>query len=169
MLPKAHLTHNLGCLTLDEWPHHRSYPGHHFWYSSVNSCHLFLISSASVRSLPFQAFIVPIFAWSIPLAPSVFLKRSLVFLILLFSSVSLHCSLQKPFLSLLASLWNSAFRLLYLSLSSLPLPSFLSYFPFLYFFFFGMVLIITSCTMLETSVHIFLGSKIWKEWLQPWN
>ena len=34
-----------------------------FWYgSSVYSRHLFLISSASVRSIPFLSFIVPIFA-----------------------------------------------------------------------------------------------------------
>ena len=30
---------------------------------SVYSCHLFLISSASVRSIPFLSFIEPIFAW----------------------------------------------------------------------------------------------------------
>ena len=39
-----------------------------------------------------------------------FLKRSLVFLILLFSSISLHWSLRKVLLSFLAILWNSAFR-----------------------------------------------------------
>ena len=33
-------------------------------YSSVYSCHLYLISSASVRSLPFLSFIEPIFAWN---------------------------------------------------------------------------------------------------------
>ena len=39
-----------------------------FLYSlSVYSCHPFLISSASVRSIPFLSFIVPIFAWIIPL------------------------------------------------------------------------------------------------------
>jgi len=32
--------------------------------SSVNCYHLFLISSASVRSIPFLSFIVPIFAWN---------------------------------------------------------------------------------------------------------
>ena len=32
--------------------------------SSVYSCHLFWISSASVRSIPFLSFIVPIFAWN---------------------------------------------------------------------------------------------------------
>ena len=60
--------------------------------SSVYSCHLFLISSASVRSLPFQSFIEPIFAWNVPLVSLIFLKRSLVFPILLFSSISLHWS-----------------------------------------------------------------------------
>ena len=35
--------------------------------SSVYSCHLFLISSASVRSIPFLSFIEPIFAWNVPL------------------------------------------------------------------------------------------------------
>ena len=35
--------------------------------SSVCSCHLFLVSSASVRSIPFLSFIVFIFAWSVPL------------------------------------------------------------------------------------------------------
>ena len=34
--------------------------------SSVYSCHLSLISSASVRSIPFLSFIVPVFAWNIP-------------------------------------------------------------------------------------------------------
>ena len=82
--------------------------------SSVYSCHLFLISSASVRSTPFLSLIEPIFAWIVPLLSLIFLKRSLVFPILLFSSISLHRSLRKAFLSLLAILWNSAFRCLYL-------------------------------------------------------
>ena len=47
--------------------------------SSVYSCHLLLISSASVRSLLFLSFIVLIFAWNIPLVFPVFFKRSLVF------------------------------------------------------------------------------------------
>ena len=74
-----------------------------FWYSSsVYSCHRFLISSASVRSIQFLSFIVPIFAWNVPLVSLIFLKRSLVFPILLFSSISLHWSLKNTFyLSLL--------------------------------------------------------------------
>ena len=34
--------------------------------SSLYSCHLFLISSDSVRSIPFLSFSVPIFAWNVP-------------------------------------------------------------------------------------------------------
>ena len=58
--------------------------------SSVYFCHLFLISSASVRSIPFLSFIVPIFAWKVPLIALIVLKRPLVFPTLLFSSISLH-------------------------------------------------------------------------------
>ena len=74
--------------------------------SSVYSYHLFLISSASVRSIPFLSFIEPIFAWNVPLVSLIFLKRSLVFPILLFSSIFLHWSLKTAFLSLLAILWK---------------------------------------------------------------
>jgi len=49
--------------------------------SSVYSCHLFLISSASVRFIPFLSFIVPIFVGDVPLVSLIFLK-SLVFPIL---------------------------------------------------------------------------------------
>ena len=57
-----------------------------FLYSfSVYSYHLFSISSASVRSLLFLSFIVLIFVRNVPLASQVFLKRSLIFPILLFS------------------------------------------------------------------------------------
>ena len=87
--------------------------------SSVYSYHLFLMSSASVRSIPLLSFIVPIFAWNVPLVSLIFLKRSLGFPNLLFSSISLHWSLRKAFLSLLAILWNSAFRWVYLSFSPL--------------------------------------------------
>ena len=125
--------------------------------SSVYSYHLFLISSASVRSIPFLSFILPIFAWNVPLVALIFLKRSLVFCILLFSSIPLHWSLKKAFSSLLAILWNSAFKWVYLSFSPLPLSSLLftatckassdNHFAFLHFFFLGMVLITASCTM----------------------
>ena len=132
------------------------------------SCHLFLISSASVRSIPFLSFIEPNFAWNVPLVSLIFLKRSLVFPILLFSCISLHWSLRKAFLSLLAIFWNSAFKWVYLSFSPLLLASLLfsaickassdSQFAFLHFFFLGMVLIPVSCTMSQTSVHSSSGT-----------
>ena len=136
--------------------------------SSVYCCHLFLISSYSVRSIPFLSFIEPIIAWDIPLVSLIFLKRSLVFPILLFFSVSLHWSLRKTFFSLLAVLWNSAFRWVYLSFHPLPLVFLLfsaictsssdNHFSFLHFFFLGMVLIPVSCTMSWTSVHSSSGT-----------
>ena len=154
MLPKAHLTSH-SRMSGSSWvttPLWLSGSLRSFLYSSsVYSCHLFLISSASVRSLPFLSFIVPIFAWNVPLLSLVFLKRSLVFPILLFFSISLHWSLRKAFLSLLAILWNSAFSWVYLSLSPLPFASLLfsaickassdNHFAFSHFFFFGMVLV----------------------------
>ena len=166
MPPKAHLTSH-SRMSGSRWvttPLWLSGSLRSFSYSSVYSCHLLLISSASVRSIPFLSFIKPIFAWNVPLVSLVFLKRSLVFPILLFSSIFfLHWSLMKAFLSILASLWNSAFRCLYLSFSALLFTSFLlkaickafsdSHFAFLHFFFLGMVLIPVSCTMSWTSVH----------------
>ena len=72
--------------------------------SSVYSWHLFLISSASVRTLQFLSFSVPILAWNIPLMSLIFLKRSRVLPTLLFFSISLHCPLKNAFhLSLLFS------------------------------------------------------------------
>ena len=77
VLPKAHLT-SLSRIGGSGW--WRSF----FCSFSVYSCHLFLIISASVRSLPFLSFIEPIFAWNVPLVSLIFLKTSLVFSILLF-------------------------------------------------------------------------------------
>jgi len=64
-------------------------------------------------------------SWNVPLVSQIFLKRSLVFPILLFSCISLHWSLGKSFSSLLVILWNSAFRWVYISFSPLPLASLL--------------------------------------------
>ena len=134
-----------------------------FLYSSVYSCYLFLISSASFRSIPFLFFIQPIFSWNIPLVSQISLERSLVFPILLFSSISLHWSLRKAFLSLLAILWNSGFKWVCLSFSPLLFACLLftaickassdNHYAFLHFFSMGMVLIPVSCTVSWTSVH----------------
>ena len=93
------------------------------------------MSSISVRFLPFLSFFVFIFAWNIPLVSLIFLKRSLVFPILLFFSISWHWSLKKAFLSLLDIIWNFEFSLVYLSLYPLPFTSFLTHFAFLQFSF----------------------------------
>ena len=63
----------------------------------------------------------------------------------IFFSILLHCSLKKSFLSLLAILWNCAFRWIYLSFSPLPFTSLLfsaickassgNHFALLHFFF----------------------------------
>ena len=117
--------------------------------SSVYSCYLFLIPSASIRSIQSLSFTEPIFAWNVPFISLIFLKTSLVFPSLFFPPTSLHWSLRKTFLSLLAVLWNSAFKWVYLSFSPLTFTSLVfsaickaSYdnqFAFLYFFFLGMV------------------------------
>ena len=64
----------------------------------VYSCHLILISSTSVMSIPFCPLLSPSLHEIVPLVSLVFLKSSLVFPILLFSSISLHWSLRKAFL-----------------------------------------------------------------------
>ena len=109
MLPKAHLALH-SRMSSSRWviiPSWLSGLWRSFLYSySVYSCHLFLTSSAYIRSILFLSFIEPVFAWNVPLVSLIFLKRSLVFPILLFFSISLHWSLRKAFLSLLAFLWN---------------------------------------------------------------
>ena len=171
MLPKAHLTSHCR-ISGSEWVITPSWLsgswGSFLCSSSVYSCHLFLIFSVSVRSIPFLSFIVPIFAWNVPLVTQIFLKRSLVFPILLFSSISLHWSLRKTILSLLAILWNSAFKLVYLSFypllftsllfTALCKPSSDSHFALLHLFLLGMVLIPASYTMSWTSIHSSSGT-----------
>ena len=90
------------------------------------------------------------------------LSHSVVFLYFL------HWSLRKAFLSLLAILWNSAFRWVYLSFSPLRFTSLLfwaickassyNHFSFLHFFFLGMILITASYTMSWISVHSSSGT-----------
>ena len=93
--------------------------------------------------------------------------RSLVFPILLFSSISLLWSLRKDFLAFLAILWSSAFKWVYLSFSPLSLASLYlpiykvssdNHFIFLHLFFLRMVLITASCRMSWTSVHSSSGT-----------
>ena len=101
MLPKAHLISH-SRMSDFRWvitPSWLSGSWRSFLYSpSVYSCHLFLISSASVRSTPFMCFFVPIFAWNAPLVSLIFLKRSLVFPILVFSSIFFALITEEGFL-----------------------------------------------------------------------
>ena len=94
MLPKAHLISHFR-LSGSRWvwvitPSWLSESWRCFLYSpSVYSYYLFLISSASVRFIPFLSFVEPIFAWNFPLVSLIFLKRSLVLPILFFPLF--HC------------------------------------------------------------------------------
>jgi len=88
MLPKAHLTSHSRMsgsrwVIIPSWLSGlwRSF----FFYSSVYSCHLFLLSSASVRSIPLLSFIDFISARNVPLVSLIFLRtpslsHSIVFL-----------------------------------------------------------------------------------------
>ena len=89
MVPKAHLTSH-SSMSGFSWvitPLWLSRSLRSFLYSSVYSCHLFLISSASVRSTAFLSFIVPIFAWNVPLVSLIFKKYLFIWSCQVFSSV----------------------------------------------------------------------------------
>ena len=159
MLPKAHLTSH-SRMSGSRWvitPSWLSGSWRPFMYSYVYSWHLFLICSASVRSIPFLSFIVPIFARNVLLVSLIFLKRSLVFPILLSSSISLHWSLRKAFLSLLEIFFGFSIEMgiSFLFSFAFCFPLFTAvckasserHFAFMHFFFLGMVLIPVSCTM----------------------
>ena len=69
------------------------------------SCHLFLVSSASVRSLPFLSFIEPIFAWNVPLISNFLeeissLSHSIVFLYFFLALITKEGFLISPCYSL---------------------------------------------------------------------
>ena len=123
MFPKAHLTSH-SRLSGSRWliiPSWLSGSWRSFWYSSsVYSYHLFLIFSASLRSVPFLSFIVPIFAWNVLLESLIFLKRCLVFPILFFP------------LFLCIDHWGSLSYLSWLFFGTLHSNGYIS--PFLLFF-----------------------------------
>ena len=176
MVPKAHLTSH-SSISGPSWvttPSWLSRPLRYFLYHSVYSCYL-LIFYASVRPILFLSFVVPIFEWNITLVSLIYFKRSQVFPILLLSSISLHCSLKKAFLSRLPILWNSALNSVYLCLSLLHFTSLFSAichtssynnFAFLHFFFLKMVLVTASCSILWTSAYSYSGTP---SDLIPWN
>ena len=112
MLSKAHLTSHAR-MSGSRWeitPSWLSGSWRSFLYSSsVYSCHLFLILSAYVRSIPFLSFIKLIFAWNVPLVSNFLEKISIhsysVVFLYFFALIT-----QEGFLSRLVILWNSAFK-----------------------------------------------------------
>ena len=77
MLPKAHLTLH-SRIYGSRWVITPSWSSGSWrsslYGSAVNCCHLFLISSAFVRSISFLSFIVPTFAWNVPSVSLIFLN-----------------------------------------------------------------------------------------------
>ena len=171
MLPKAHLTLH-SRMSGSRWvitPLWLSGSWRSFLYSSsVYSCHLFLVTYGFVRSISFLSFIVPIFAWNIPLVSLLFLKRSLVFPILLLSSI--FCTDHWKRLSYLSWLFfgtmhsNGNIFDFFLCLSRLFFsqlfvkPPQTTILPFCIFSPLGMVLITASCTVSRTSIHSSSGT-----------
>ena len=118
--------------------------------SSVYSCHLFLISSASVRSIPFLSFIEPVFGIFNFLEEIFSLSHSIVFLY--FSAliaeegllISPCCSLGLCIQMLLSFLFSFAYRF---SFQSYLQRLFRQPFCFFALLFHGDVLGPFSCTM----------------------
>ena len=171
-LPKAHLTSH-SRMSGSRWvitPSWLSGSWRSFLYSSsVYYCHLFLISSASPRSIPFLYFIEPIFPWKVPLVSAVFLKRSLVSLshsfvfLYFFALIAEEGFLISPCYSLKLCIQMSVSFLFSFAFASLLFTAICkassdSHFGFLLFFFLGMVLISVSCTISQTSVHSSSGT-----------
>ena len=112
--------------------------------SSLYCSHLFLISSASVRSLPFLFFFVPILAWNFPVMSQIFLRRSLVCRILLFPLFIFIVYLRRP---------------LYLSLFSVSLHSvhyIFLFLPYLLHLFFPQLSIKHQITTLPSCISFYL-------------
>ena len=122
-------------------------------------CLLFLISSASVRSIPFLSFIVPIFAWKVPLVSNFLeaissLSHFIVFLYF-FALITEEGFLMSPCYSLHSDGYIFPFLL---CLFRVLFSQLFVCFAFLHFFFMGMVLITASCTMSWTFVHSSSGT-----------
>ena len=123
MLPKTHLTSHSrmsgsGWVTTPSWLSRSSRL--FLCSSSMYSFQLFLISFASVKSLPFLSVYHAHPCMKCFFDISDFLEEiSILFCSIVFS-IHWHCLLKNTFFSLLAILWNSAFSWVYLSLSSLP-------------------------------------------------
>ena len=111
------------------------------------SCHLFLIPSASVRSLLFLSLSCYLCPRNVPLiSPIFFFKKKISSLSHCIVFCCLYCSFKKAFLSLLAILWISAFSWIYLFLS-----------PCLWLLFFTQLFVKpTQTTTLPSCIFFFL-------------
>ena len=85
--------------------------------SSVYSCHLLLISSASFRSFTFPDLYRAHPYMKCSLDSSNFLDEILSLSHCIVSSTSLHCPFNKAFISLLAIFWYSTFNLVFFLIS----------------------------------------------------
>ena len=163
------------CQTLSN-PVDCSLPGstvHGIFQARVLEWGAIAFSISYARYLLFLSFIVPILAWNISLISLFSWKRSLVFPILFFSSISLHWSLRKAFFISPCYSLELCIQMGISFLFSFPFTSHLftvickassgNYFVFLPFFFLGMVLAITSCAMLWTSIHGIFQARV-LEW-----
>jgi len=163
MLPKAHLTS------------HSRMSGSRWVITPLWLCRVFYVFLQPLLNIfcfcqvhSISVLYCAHFAWNLPLVSLIFLKRSLVFPILLFSSISLHWLLRKAFLSLLAILWNAAFKWVYLSFSPLPWASLLfqlfvrphqtTILPFCISFSWGWSLSLPPYTVSRTSIHSSSGT-----------
>ena len=172
MLPKAHLMWHFR-MSGSRWvltPLELSVSLLSFLYSSsVYSCHLFLISSASVRSIPFESFIEPIFTWIVPLVSLIFLKLSLVSpshsIVCLYFFALITWRLSYLSVIFFGTLHSDGYIFPFLLLhftsllfSAICKASSDNHFTFLHFFFLEMVLITASCTVLWTSIYSSSGT-----------
>ena len=104
--------HTLECLALSEWRHHCGYPGHENLFCTVlcilvTSFWSLLLLLGITVSVLYCAYLCMKCSFDI----SNYLKEISHLSPSVFSSIALHCSLKKVFLSLLAVFWNSAFSL----------------------------------------------------------
>ena len=168
MLPKAHSTSH-SRISGSRWVITPSWLSGSLWSflysSSLYSYHLFLIASASVRSISFLSFIEPIFAWNVPLVSLIFLKRVYFFPFYCFPLLlCIDHWVRLSYLSLLffgtlhSNEYIFPFLLCILLLFFSPLFERPPQTTILSFFFLGMVLITVSCTMSRTSVHSSSGT-----------
>ena len=166
ILPKTHLS-SLSRMSGSRWVITLSWLSGSLWSflycSSVYSCHLFLISSASLRLILFFVLYCVHFVWNVPFVSNFLeeissLSHSIVFLYF-FALIIEKGFLISPcyFLERCIQMGISFLFPFAFCFSSFHSSSD-SHFAFLHFFFLGMVLIIAYYIMSQTSIHCSSGS-----------